>query len=217
MYLNSRWCCLISQFIVSSLSSEFHILMSYRVLIEWMNIHLENCLCSSFCQEHCGILKFPGATKLQYSISRIYSIYGRSYKQGACSTPGMQALCLFFNYLCSFIFFSLQFLSLFLPRITYNIMKSENVSSSVMSDSLWPYGCSLPGSSVHRILQARLLEWVAISCFGGSSRPRDQTVCLLHWQAGSLPLAPPRKPQQAHLSAHKSGNGLNISKVTCPL
>ena len=105
MYLNSRWCCLISQFIVSSLSSEFHILMSYRVLIEWMNIHLENCLCSSFCQEHCGILKFPGATKLQYSISRIYSIYGRSYKQGACSTPGMQALCLFFNYLCSFIFF----------------------------------------------------------------------------------------------------------------
>ena len=80
-----------------------------------------------------------------------------------------------------------------------------------------PMDCSLPGSSVHRILQARLLEWVAISCFGGSSRPRDQTVCLLHWQAGSLPLAPPRKPQQAHLSAHKSGNGLNIYKVTCPL
>ena len=114
--------------------------MSYRVLIEWMNIHLKNCLCSSFCQEHCGILKFPGATKLQYSISRIYSIYGRSYKQGTCSTPGMQSLCLFFNYLCSFIFFSLQFLSLFLPRITYNIMKSENVSSSVMSSSWQSHG-----------------------------------------------------------------------------
>ena len=29
--------------------------------------------------------------------------------------------------------------------------------------------CSLPGSSVHRILQARILEWVAISFSRGSS------------------------------------------------
>ena len=34
---------------------------------------------------------------------------------------------------------------------------------------------SLPGSSVHGILQARILEWVAISPFRGSSRPRDLT------------------------------------------
>ena len=33
--------------------------------------------------------------------------------------------------------------------------------------------CSLPGSSVHGILQARLLEWVAISFSRGSSQPRD--------------------------------------------
>ena len=32
-----------------------------------------------------------------------------------------------------------------------------------MSDSLDPVDCSLPGSSVHGILQARRLEWVAIS------------------------------------------------------
>ena len=32
-------------------------------------------------------------------------------------------------------------------------------SSSVMSDSLQPYACSPPGSSVHGILQARVLEW----------------------------------------------------------
>ena len=32
-----------------------------------------------------------------------------------------------------------------------------------------------PGSSVHGILQARTLEWVAISSFRGSSRPRDRT------------------------------------------
>ena len=35
--------------------------------------------------------------------------------------------------------------------------------------------CSLSGSSVYGILQARLLEWVATLSFRGSSRPRDQT------------------------------------------
>ena len=34
--------------------------------------------------------------------------------------------------------------------------------------------CSLPGSSVHGILQARTLEWVAMPSSRGSSRPRDQ-------------------------------------------
>ena len=38
-----------------------------------------------------------------------------------------------------------------------------------------PVDCSLPGSSVHGILQARILEWVAISFSRGSSWPRDQT------------------------------------------
>ena len=38
-----------------------------------------------------------------------------------------------------------------------------------------PMDCSLPGSSVHGIFQARILEWVAISFSRGSSQPRDQT------------------------------------------
>ena len=38
-----------------------------------------------------------------------------------------------------------------------------------------PTDCSPPGSSVHGILQARILEWVAISFSRGSSRPRDWT------------------------------------------
>ena len=37
-----------------------------------------------------------------------------------------------------------------------------------------PMDCRPPGSSVHRILQARILEWVAISTFRGSSLPRHQ-------------------------------------------
>ena len=39
-----------------------------------------------------------------------------------------------------------------------------------------PLDCSLPGSSVHGILQARTLEQVAISYSRGSSRPRDRTL-----------------------------------------
>ena len=38
-----------------------------------------------------------------------------------------------------------------------------------------PVDCSPPGSSERGILQARILEWVAITSSRGSSRPRDQT------------------------------------------
>ena len=46
---------------------------------------------------------------------------------------------------------------------------------SVMSTSLRSMDCSLPGSSIHGIFQARVLEWVAISFCRGSFWPRDQT------------------------------------------
>ena len=36
-----------------------------------------------------------------------------------------------------------------------------------------PMDCSLPGSSVHGIFQARVLEWVTVSFYRGSSQPRD--------------------------------------------
>ena len=38
-----------------------------------------------------------------------------------------------------------------------------------------PMDCSLQGSFVHGIFQARVLQWVSISFSRGSSRPRDQT------------------------------------------
>ena len=51
-------------------------------------------------------------------------------------------------------------------------------------------------ASLHGILQARILKWVAMPFFRGSSWPRVQTHIsyLLHWQVGSLPLTPPGKP-----------------------
>ena len=60
-----------------------------------------------------------------------------------------------------------------------------------------PMACSPPGSSIHGILQARILEWVAMPSFMGSSQPRDQTQGSLMFPtlAGRfLPLAPPGKP-----------------------
>ena len=56
-----------------------------------------------------------------------------------------------------------------------------------------PTDCSLPGSSVHGISQARILEWVAISFSRGSSCPRDQiqVSCIA---ADSSTSEPPGKP-----------------------
>ena len=42
-----------------------------------------------------------------------------------------------------------------------------------------PMDCSPPGSSVHGILQARILKWVALPSSMGSSRPGDRT-CVSH-------------------------------------
>ena len=57
------------------------------------------------------------------------------------------------------------------------------LSHLIVSDSLRPHYCSLPGFSVHGIFQARILEWVAISSSRGSSQPRDQThiSCIDRW------------------------------------
>ena len=52
-----------------------------------------------------------------------------------------------------------------------------------------PMDCSLPGSSVRGILQAKILEWVAMPSSRGSSQPR-----FLALQEDSLPSEPPGKP-----------------------
>ena len=57
-----------------------------------------------------------------------------------------------------------------------------------------PLDHSLPGSSVHGILQARVLEWV-VMLLQGIFPTQGSNLCLLyllHWQMGSLPLEPPK-------------------------
>ena len=70
-----------------------------------------------------------------------------------------------------------------LPRLK----QVENSTQKIFNAEKWKWqslsrvwlcnlmDCSPPGSFVHGILQARILEWVAILFSWGSSRPRDQT------------------------------------------
>ena len=65
-----------------------------------------------------------------------------------------------------------------------------------------PMDHSPPGSSVHGIFKARVLEWVAVPSSRGSSQSNWHLLYLLHWQVGSLPLAPPGKPIDMHVHIH---------------
>ena len=56
--------------------------------------------------------------------------------------------------------------------------------------------CSFPGSSVHGIFQARILEWVAISFSRGSSWPRRQTHASCIGKVASLSLSHLRSPMK---------------------
>ena len=71
---------------------------------------------------------------------------------------------------------------------------------------LWPMGCSPPGSSVHRISQAEILEWVAMLFSRGSSWPRDRTcISSVSCIAGEFFTAePPEKPQKTLITSYYS-------------
>ena len=89
--------------------------------------------------------------------------------------------------------------------------ESKSVSHSVVSNSLQPMDCSPPGSSVHGILQARILEWVAIPFSRGSSQPRDQIQisCI----AGEFFIIWTTKQKQ-NLSRSKTSSGALIQIVS---
>ena len=69
-----------------------------------------------------------------------------------------------------------------------------------------PTDCSLPGSSVRGIFQARILEWIAISYFRGSFQPRDGTLvscvsCIDRWILYHVP------PGKSHYCIRDLYNG----------
>ena len=67
-----------------------------------------------------------------------------------------------------------------------------------------PVNCSLPGSSVLGILQARILEWVAISFSRETSRPRDR-IQVSPIAEDALTSEPPRKPKKTLFKMIRTG------------
>ena len=60
--------------------------------------------------------------------------------------------------------------------LTLNFVQHVKMKKAQSCSTVYdPMDCGPPGSSAHGILQARILEWVAIPFSRGSSWPRDQT------------------------------------------
>ena len=80
----------------------------------------------------------------------------------------------------------------------------------------WIPGYSPPGFSVHEILQARILEWVAMLFSGGSSKPRDWThisyIFCIGWQI-LYHLETPGKPLVFNLFSKEPGVALLNHKM----
>ena len=76
--------------------------------------------------------------------------------------------------------------------------------------------CSPPGSSVHGIFQARILEWVAIFCSRGSSQIRTEPASLVFpaLVGGFFTSAPPGKPTIERVTGRKA-RGLQTEEIAC--
>ena len=72
-----------------------------------------------------------------------------------------------------------------------------------------PLNCSPPGSSVHGILQARILEccYALLQEISPTQVSNLCLLCLLDWQEASLPLAPPGKGFSTYTWAEGRGKG----------
>ena len=97
------------------------------------------------------------------------------------------------------------------PLLVCMSLKSKYMfSHSVVSNFCNSMDCTLPGSSVHVISQARILEWIVISSFWGYIfSTQGLNPSLLHWQMDSLPLNHQGSPQG-------QGQCLNLSSIPTP-
>ena len=83
-------------------------------------------------------------------------------------------------------------------------LERGKLSHSVKSDPLQPMDCSPPGSSVHGILQARTLEWVAISSSRELPDPGIKLASLacLALAGGFFTTESPGKPYFIYIHTH---------------
>ena len=134
----------------------------------------EGCISSRGSGDWSTSLHFPASKDCLHSSVCVPFLHLHSQQRSTFQSFSLFALILIF------------FLTPSLPRMCAKSLQLCWVLCDTMD-------CSPAGSSVHGSLQIRILEWVAISSSRGSSQPRNGTqvlLCLLHWEAGSLPLAP---------------------------
>ena len=107
-----------------------------------------------------------------------------------------------YQFLFSFAHFPVYFSSLFDWMDSFSFFLSfftcihcyKKVSHSVVPDSATPWTVAHQAPLVHGVLQARILEWVAILFSRGSSQSRDRTwVSSIAGRFNSLPSEPPGK------------------------
>ena len=111
--------------------------------------------------EEPGGLQSMGVAKSQTLLKRLRMHWLKWLSTHTSSNLFLFLLNLLLKYLFLFLCIYLVFYCVLVPQSCLTLCE--------------PMDCSLPGSSVHGICQARILEWVAISFSRGSSRPRDQT------------------------------------------
>ena len=96
-----------------------------------------------------------------------YLTHSRCYRKGCCTysdNPGMKMTS------------DAELGTVVSALSTVNEGLPARSVTSCTSDPLQPMDCSLPGSSVRGILQARILEWGAMPFSRGSSQPTDRTL-----------------------------------------
>ena len=92
------------------------------------------------------------------------------------------------------------FMILYVDKSHTHIQKDKRKDSAKSCQTRDPVDCSLPGSSVHGILQARILQWVTISFSRGSSQPKNRT------QFSSIHI-------DTHIQTHKLELNLDVQEV----
>ena len=155
---------------------------------------------------------FMNSMLIFHSFTSYFPAWSVSYKRDTLKCPSWLWICPFLLealsifVLCNlrhFKIFWVEYISLGLVLFPSEIFLLLLCGMHMCAKSLQlcltlcdPIDCSPPGSSVHGILQLRILEWAAIPFSRGVSWPRDQThisfvSCI---DACSLPLVPPGKP-----------------------
>ena len=137
----------------------------------------------------------------------LFSKMSQEAEESPISAPFFQIKVLWLNLTKNIGSFNLKinllnFMALFSQTSNSDVWKVKVLVTQSCLNLCDPMDCSLPGSSVHGILQARMLECIAIPLPRGSSQPQGSNPGLLHYRH-SLPSEPPERKEETRALAYK--------------